>query len=94
MLKCLSIVVILSMIGGCSFTSAGDAYRTRVHQKSKKAAAVSLENAEWLLCRAASVGAVKDRYGISTNKSIAYHILCQQDPANNLISPSGMSTGR
>ncbi len=81
--------ILLFALTGCGISVYSDTARTTASEKGKKLAATSLENAEWWMCRAASVGAIKDRYGVNTQKSIAYHIICQGDTEVNLIFPSG-----
>jgi hypothetical protein len=51
------------LIGGCGFTPQGDAIKNLIKTYGEDASAEGLINAEWFLCRAAPIGAVKDRYG-------------------------------
>lgn len=77
--------ICIFVLAGCGLTSEGDAFRSTFREKSKAAAAASLENSEWYLCRAARIGSVKDRYGVSADKATAYNILCMTDPRFNPI---------
>lgn len=86
--KFLTMFGIIIFLAGCGLTSEGDFARETIRTKGKKAAAVSLENSEWYMCRAASVGAVKDRYGVSMDKVAAYNIICKQDLKFTPIIPN------
>ncbi len=81
-------IILLFVLSGCGISVYSDAIRSGASEKGKEAAATALENAEWWLCRAASVGAIKDRYGTTTDKSVAYHIICQDATVGNLIFPA------
>ncbi len=71
-----SAITIIVLLGGCGLTTVGDNLRADTATKGREAAAAALENAEWLLCRAMPVGAIKDRYGRSSEQAEAYSTLC------------------
>lgn len=81
-------VIILFAVAGCGLTPRGDAFRADLKEKGKDTAAAGLENAEWYLCRVASVGAIKDRYGISMEKVYAYNMICRTDSKFTPIVPT------
>ncbi len=45
----------------------------------------ALENGEWYMCKAASVGSVIRRYGVSTAKADAWRAICRTDPQTKVI---------
>jgi len=69
-------VVTLLGIAGCGQTTAGDAARSYVKEHGKKAAAYTLENTLWTLCRAVPVGAVRDRFMQGSKQWAAYVGIC------------------
>ncbi len=71
------VAAVLLMLAGCGLTPEGDLFRAAVREEGKTAAAKGLSNAEWYMCRAASVGAIKDRYGHVPDKVTAYMIICK-----------------
>lgn len=71
---------VIIFLAGCGLTSEESALREILRQKSKTAAAVMLENNEWYMCRAASIGSIKDRYSVTPEKATAYNIICMTDP--------------
>jgi len=79
-------VLVLLALAGCGFTSQGNLIREVVKQGTQKAGEAGLENAEWFLCEAAPVGAVKRRYG-SADVAEAYAKLCERGGAGNIIRP-------
>ena len=66
----------LAALNACGFTPQGGFLRSAVADRGREAAAAGLENAEWFLCRAAPVGAIKDRYGASLERMDAYNVMC------------------
>lgn len=74
------VIGLVVLLSGCGLTQQGDFARAALKNKGKEAAAKSLENSEWFMCRGSSVGAVKDRYGISADKAAAYNIICFDNP--------------
>ncbi len=76
------------VVASCGFTTQGDFFREVVKQKGKKIAGQTLENSVWYLCRGSPIGAVKDRFGVSDEKILAYNNICKTDfPTgdNNII---------
>lgn len=71
--------VILLILGGCGFTPYGDFVREQVSERGAQAMNEGLVNSEWFLCRAASVGSIKRRYGSSDEKAKAYADLCRDN---------------
>jgi len=93
MVRFVIIAVCILTLSACGFTSSGDTYREAFKAKGKKVAGQTLENAEWVICRAAPVGSVKDRYGISEEKALAYRNLCKPNISDGptIIGPPGMT---
>jgi len=60
---------------GCS-TVEGQAYTAVVREAGKAEAAAVLEGVDWYRCRGSPVGAIVDRYGVSTQKWTAYLLSC------------------
>lgn len=50
--------------------------RDFVKTKGAQAYDAGLDNAEWFICHAASVGSIRRRYGGSTQTAAAYNALC------------------
>lgn len=81
-LKCAAVAIALlclPALGGCGFTSEGQAVRQGVATYGAQAMDEGLVNAEWFICRAASVGAVQRRYGKSSEAAEAWKTLCNGD---------------
>lgn len=62
---------------GCGFTASGDVIRATISKKGAEVMDQNLANAEWFMCSAVSVGAVRRRYGGSSEVSSAYETLCR-----------------
>lgn len=87
---------------GCGFTASGDVIRATVSEKGAKVMDQSLANAEWFMCSAVSVGAVRRRYGRSPEVASAYETLCRHGnpvparrtpaPDPDIIGPPPQST--
>lgn len=71
------IVAAALFLGGCGLTAQGDFVREAVKAGEVKVYDAGLENAEWYICEAASVGSVKRRY--AGGKSGAYNELCDRN---------------
>lgn len=71
-------VLILVFLAGCGFTPEGDAVRAAVRDYGARAADAELENLEWGLCNAVSVGAVNRRYPAGSKKAAGREALCGQ----------------
>lgn len=80
------VIALLFALSACGFTPQGDLIRDVVKQGTQKAGDAGLRNAEWFLCEAAPVGAVKRRYG-SANAAETYAKLCDRGAAGNIIKP-------
>ena len=70
-------IVLLLFLGACGLTPQGDFVREAIKSYGAKAADAGLTNAEYFLCEAAPVGAVKKRYGGGKSKS--YNALCDRN---------------
>ncbi len=64
------------LLNACGLTPQGDAVREAIATKGRVVGGKMLENAEWVMCRAAPVGAVKDRYG-KPGLAEHYSALCE-----------------
>ena len=71
------VIVAVFMLGACGFTPEGQAVRLAVKQYSAQAADTELENLEWAICNALTVGAFKRKYGSSQTKATAWRTLCE-----------------
>lgn len=84
-----ALIVAAFVLSGCGFTETGDAFRTVIADKGAKAMDEGLANAEWFMCNAVSVGAVRRRYGHSPKLSFAYDVLCSRDQLLPLVPTPG-----
>jgi len=79
-----SIVALMLFLGGCaSLQTAKTAVAVKGGELSKQA----LVDAEWWVCRAATVGSVKDRYGQSVERALLYKNFCEGNGKANVIAP-------
>jgi len=69
--------VLLLMVAGCGFTQEGDFARIAVKEYGAQAYDEGLENAEWFICNAVSIGAVRRKYGKTEERAQTYRRLCQ-----------------
>ena len=67
------------MLAACGFTDAGTRARDFAASEGARAYDEGLANAEFFICRAASVGSVQRRYGRSAETAEAWRVLCQVD---------------
>lgn len=74
------------LLAGCGQTDFGNTVRTAVGERGAAAYDSGLENAEWFICQAASVGSVKRRYGVSKEKADAYNAVCSQEATENVVT--------
>lgn len=72
-------IMLLLALGGCGFTSQGNQVRQGVATYGAQAMDEGLINAEWFVCKAASVGSIQRRYGTDANKAAAWKALCLVD---------------
>ena len=80
-------------LAGCGLTPAGDAIRDFAKVDGAKAYDEGLANAEWFVCKAASIGSVQRRYGRNRDLAEAWRALCLGDPeASLLIGPASDRT--
>ena len=80
----------LLFLGACGFTSQGDFVRDAVKDRGAAAFDEGLSNAEWYVCRAASIGSIKRRYGRTTDSVDAYNRFCGE-ASEGLIRVEGTS---
>ena len=69
------------LLAACGLTPQGDMIRAAVKTCGAQAMDEGLNNAEWYICQAASIGAVRRRYG-KPGLSDAYRTLCDQAGGN------------
>ncbi len=69
------------LLGGCATA------RDVAKQKGAQAADSALLDAEWLVCKATSIGAVKRRYGQTVESAETYRRFCDGDGKANVVSP-------
>lgn len=75
-------IALLLLLGACASI---DGVKKAMVGKASEVSAQALVDAEWWVCRAASVGSVKDRYGQSAERSQLYKAFCDGDAAANVI---------
>ena len=63
-------------LSACGFTPQGDLVRDLAKNKGAQAYDEGIENAEWFLCNAASVGAIRRKFGRDEKMANAYNTLC------------------
>ena len=81
-----ALVFLTLLIGGCALAPGGDALRAVIKEKGAQVYDQGLEDAEWFICYAASVGAVRRRYGVSAELAAAWAELCETTHSNILIT--------
>ena len=69
-------MLILLSSSSCGFTEKGDLVRDAVRTYGAQAYDEGLENAEFYICRAASVGSIVRRYGQEPKLFHAWRALC------------------
>lgn len=67
------------LLAACGLTDTGTRARDVAVSEGARAYDEGLANAEFFICRAASVGSVQRRYGRNTDTAEAWHILCHGD---------------
>lgn len=77
--RLLAVVGLAALLAACGFTEAGNRARDLAAEEGAKAYDEGLANAEFFICRAASVGSVQRRYGRSADTAQAWRTLCQGD---------------
>lgn len=73
-------LLVLMFLSGCGQTQIGDRIRDAIKERGAEVYDTGLENAEFFICRGASVGAVMRRYGSDVEKAQAWRTLCTADP--------------
>ena len=79
-MRIVSLIIALLVLGGCGLTPQGNIVRDTVKTKGAEFFDGALENAEFTICSAASIGSVMRRYGGSVEKARAWRTLCMSDP--------------
>ena len=74
--------VLLLFLSSCGFTETGDTVSDYVKKYGAQSYDRGLENAEFFMCRAASVGSVLRRYFVDDEKRAAWVILCSDVPVS------------
>lgn len=72
----LALILAAALPAACGFTDTGTRVRDFVANEGAKAYDEGLANAEFFLCRAASVGSVQRRYGRTAETAEAWRVLC------------------
>ena len=73
------IVLVLALfLAGCGLTPQGDFARSAIASKGAEIMDQGLANAEWFVCKGASVGSVKRRYGQSQEMAEIYKAFCRR----------------
>ena len=87
-MKCWYFWIVLALfLASCGFTQTGSAFRSTIGDQGAKAYDEGLSNAEWFVCKAASVGSVQRRYGSSADLADAWRALCLGDPDATIFVP-------
>lgn len=74
--------LLMLTLSACGLTPQGDAIREYVKETGATVADNALENAEWVICYAATVGSVKRRYGTSPESMAVYNEFCRAKDAD------------
>jgi hypothetical protein len=77
------------LLGACGFTGTGDAIRAVVKERGAQAFDEGLKNAEWYICKGASVGSVQRQYGETQETADTWRRLCLGQRGVELIGPAG-----
>lgn len=72
------------LLAGCESI---DTARDLIKQKGAKLADEGLTDAEWLVCSASSIGAIKRRYGRTVERADTYKEFCDGAGQANVIAP-------
>jgi len=67
------------MLAACGLTDTGTRARDIAASEGARAYDEGLANAEFFICRAASVGSVQRRYGRTADTAEAWRVLCHGD---------------
>ncbi|MDX1574706.1 MAG: hypothetical protein R3285_00850 [Kiloniellales bacterium] len=77
--RLLAVAGLAVLLAACGFTEVGSRARDIAANEGAKAYDEGLANAEFFLCRAASVGSVQRRYGRTAETARAWRTLCLGD---------------
>ncbi|NIA67593.1 hypothetical protein HBA54_03220 [Pelagibius litoralis] len=79
----------LFLVSGCGFTEFGDTVRETVKVRGADAADTTIDNLEWGLCNAASIGSINRTYGTSDEDANRYRDFCtmHQTRAGSVVGP-------
>ena len=76
-------IAVTLFLGGCGFTPFGDSVRSAVKDYGAQAYDEGLENSEFYICKAASIGSILRRY--SGNKAAAWRTLCSTEDGEEMV---------
>lgn len=79
--------ILVLLLVGCAFTPEGRILRQVLIEKGAVGYDALLEDAELIMCRVASVGAVKRRYGQTQASADAWRAICEGQDGVELIGP-------
>ena len=74
MIRVLPCALLALFLSSCGFTSSGDRVRDAAKQYGAQAMDEGLANAEFFICRAASVGSVYRRYARDKQTAAAWNV--------------------
>ncbi len=78
------VIALALLLGACStLDTAWDV----VKLKGAQAADQGLLDAEWLVCKATPIGAIKRRYGQTVEAAETYRRFCDGDGQANVVAP-------
>ncbi len=72
----IAVALVTMLVSGCA-TETGQAFRTKAAENAAAEADASLENGIWLVCPAATTGAVTRRWGADPGAMQAWADFCQ-----------------
>ena len=78
------IIFLALLLVGCE---TADTARDVLRLKGAEAADQLLRSAEWAICKAASIGAIERRYGMTVETASVYYRFCHGDGQANVIAP-------
>lgn len=88
----LSLCLVLGL-ASCGFTGTGDIVSESIKQYGAQAYDRGLENAEFFICRAASVGSVGRRYMSDETKATAWAVICADVPLKIPVPANSSDAG-
>ncbi len=75
-------------LGGCGLTPQGDAVRIAIKEQGSQAYDEGLQNSQFFICHAASIGSIKRTYGTSNERAKEYAAFCLLTDAESHIIES------